>query len=212
VVDYIRDEEEQAERLKEWWQKNGTATIIVIVLAIGALLGWRQWQDHSAGQAGEASQHYEAMMTALGQQGDADLVRNAADTLIKDFGGSAYADYAHLALAKLAVDDGDLGAAAEQLTTVAEDPATRELEYTARLRLARVLVAQGELDAAGEQIARTFPEAWQGQALELKGDIASVRENWDAARAAYGDALEALDEGAARDRVQMKLDDLKSQS
>ena len=93
MVDYIRDEEEQAERLKEWWQKNGTATIIVIVLAIGALLGWRQWQDHSAGQAGEASQHYEAMMTALGQQGDADLVRNAADTLIKDFGGSAYADY-----------------------------------------------------------------------------------------------------------------------
>ena len=33
MADYIRDEEEQAERLKEWWQKNGTATIVVIVLA-----------------------------------------------------------------------------------------------------------------------------------------------------------------------------------
>ena len=42
MADYIRDEEEQAERLKEWWQKNGTATIVVIVLAIGSMIGWRQ--------------------------------------------------------------------------------------------------------------------------------------------------------------------------
>ena len=211
MVDYIRDEEEQAERIKEWWQKYGIATIIVIVLAVGALLGWRQWQEHSAGESGKASVHYETMMQALAA-GNADQARGAATTLMDDYDGTAYADYARLALAKLAVDAGDLNAAADQLGEVADNAATRELEYTARLRLARVQVALGDLDAANEQISRTFPEAWQGQALELKGDIASVRENWDAARAAYGDALEALDEGAARDRVQMKLDDLKSQS
>ena len=59
MADYIRDEEEQAERLKEWWQKNGTATIVVIVLAIGSMIGWLQWQEHSSGQAsgGEGADH-----------------------------------------------------------------------------------------------------------------------------------------------------------
>ncbi|GAA5125615.1 YfgM family protein [Alloalcanivorax gelatiniphagus] len=211
MVDYIRDEEEQAERIKEWWQKYGIAAVIVIVLAVGSLLGWRQWQEHSAGESGKASVHYETMTQAMAAGND-DQLRSAANTLIEDYDGSAYADIARLALARLAVLDGDLNSAAELLGTVADDPAVRELEYTARLRLARVQVGLGDLDAANEQISRTFPKAWQGQALELKGDIASARENWDAARAAYGDALEALDEGASRDRVQMKLDDLKSQS
>ena len=44
----------------------------------------------------------------------------------------------------------------------------------------------------------------------MKGDIADAREKWDAARDAYTGALEALDNGAAKDRVQMKLDDMKS--
>ena len=66
MADYIRDEEEQAERLKEWWQKNGTATIVVIVLAIGSMIGWRQWQEHSSGQAAEASKVYESLVAGLG--------------------------------------------------------------------------------------------------------------------------------------------------
>ena len=210
MADYIRDEEEQAERLKEWWQKNGTATIVVIVLAIGSMIGWRQWQEHSSGQAADASKVYESLVAGLGQGGDADQVRSAADTLLEDFESTAYADYARLALAKLAADEGNLNGAAEQLKAVADDAASKELEYTARVRLARVQIEQGDLDAAEKQISRTFPEAWQAQALELKGDIAGAREKWDAARDAYTGALDALDNGAAKDRVQMKLDDMKS--
>ena len=93
---------------------------------------------------------------------------------------------------------------------MADDAASKELEYTARVRLARVQIEQGDLDAAEKQISRTFPEAWQAQALELKGDIAGARAKWDAARDAYTSALDALDNGAAKDRVQMKLDDMKS--
>ena len=124
MADYIRDEEEQAERLKEWWQKNGTATIVVIVLAIGSMIGWRQWQEHSSGQAAEASKVYESLVAGLGQGGDAEQVRSAADTLLEDFESTAYADYARLALAKLAADEGNLNGAAEQLKAVAEDPGT----------------------------------------------------------------------------------------
>ena len=34
MVDYIRDEEEQVERIKAWWQENGTAAVITVVLAV----------------------------------------------------------------------------------------------------------------------------------------------------------------------------------
>lgn len=211
MVDYIRSEEEQAEALKEWWVKNGIALVIVIVLAVGGLIGWREWQAHNKEQAADASSAYETLIGAL-QAGQADQVRTAADMLIKEYGKTSYADYAHLALARLAVDEGDFNSATDLLAAVANDPATPELEYTARLRLARVQIQQGALDAAEKQISRTFPAAWQGQALELKGDIAGAREKWDAARGAYSAALEALDTGVDRDRVQMKLDDLKSVS
>lgn len=210
-MEYIRSEEEQAEALKEWWVKNGIILLVVIVLAVGGLVGWREWKSHNSGQAAKASRSYETLMTAL-QAGQTDQARGAAETLVKEYGKTSYAGYAHLALAKLAVADGDFNSAADQLKAVAETPATPELEYTARLRLARVQIQQGDLDAAEKQLARTFPEAWQAEALELKGDIASAREKWDAGRDAYSAALETLDAGAERDRVQMKLDDLKSAS
>ncbi|ERS13524.1 YfgM family protein [Alloalcanivorax xenomutans] len=215
MADYIRDEEEQAERLRNWWQKNGVATVVVIVLAVGSMIGWRQWQQHQSVEAGKASGLYEKMIGAMptgAGDGDAGVVKTNAEALIDQFAGSSYAGYAHLALAKLAVQDGDLDEAASQLRLVVDKPATKELEHVARLRLVRVLIAQNELDAAGKELGRTWPEAMQGQALELKGDVAKARQQWDEARNAYASALEAMGGQGGSDRVQMKLDDLNRQS
>lgn len=210
MADYIRSEEETIEGIKEWFAKNGLAMLIVIVVAVGGMIGWRSWQGHEQAQAAQASQVYETMMAAL-QSGNGEAkTRAAANSLIKDYAGSSYADYAHLVLAKLAVQSSDLNSAAEQLKAVTDKPATDELANVARLRLARVYLEQGNLDAAEKQISRTFPKAWQGRALELKGDIAHARNKDAAARDAYTTALDAMQSGTDRDRVQMKLDDLKS--
>lgn len=207
MADYMGSDEEKIERIKEWFVENGLSTLIVIVLAIGGVVGWRVWQNYQHDTAAQASQVYETMMAALGGA-SADQARTAADTLIADYEGSTYADYAHLVLAKLAVQEQNLDAAAEQLQAVAEDPAVAELGYTARVRLTRVYLEQGKLDAAEKQISRTFPQAWQGRALELKGDIAQARGDHDAARDAYTTALDLMESGASRNRVQMKLDNL----
>ena len=108
MVDYIRDEEEQVERIKAWWQENGTAAVITVVLAVAALIGWRQWQGHQGEQAAEASTEYQVMLEALSANPmDKAVINDKADLLIEDFGSSAYADYARLAKASLAVQDGD---------------------------------------------------------------------------------------------------------
>lgn len=211
MVDYLRDEEEQAEILKEWWQKNGTSLIVTIVLAVAALLGWREWQGYQSEQAGEASSQYEAMVDALGQERpDKDTVATQADKLVADYPSTAYADYARFAQARLAVEQGDYPAAVDALEAVVNKPATDALEYTARLRLTRVLLQQQAYDKAAEQLDARFPSAFNGMALELQGDLAKARGESEQAESAYNDALDALDDGGEKDRVKMKLDDLKS--
>ena len=86
MADYMRDEDEQAELLKEWWQKNGTAAIITVVLAVAALIGWREWQGHQGEQSSEASKQYQVMVEALtAQQVDEAAVNKQAEALKDDF-------------------------------------------------------------------------------------------------------------------------------
>ncbi|WP_231868112.1 MULTISPECIES: tetratricopeptide repeat protein [Alcanivorax] len=211
MADYMRDEEEQAELLKEWWQKNGTATIITVVLAVAALIGWREWQDHQGEQSAEASKQYQVMVEALtAQEVDEATVNQKAEALKENFPGSAYANYANLAQARLAVQAGDYESAASLLQSVVDDGATDALIYTARLRLVRVLLQQEAYDKAAAELDNSFPSAFNGMALELRGDLAKARGDHQAATDAYTQALETLQDNGEKDRVQMKLDDLKS--
>ncbi|WP_303761076.1 tetratricopeptide repeat protein [Alcanivorax jadensis] len=211
MVDYIRDEEEQVERIKAWWQENGTAAVITVVLAVAALIGWRQWQGHQGEQAAEASAEYQVMVEALSANPmDAAVVNDKADLLIEEHSGSAYADYARLAKASLAVQDADYDKAAGFLQPVADDGATDELSYTASLRLARVFLQQQAWDKADAQLGKSFPPAFNGMALELRGDLAKAQGEAEQARDLYTQALDVLQDGGEKDRVQMKLDDLKS--
>lgn len=206
----MRSEEEQAEILREWWEKNGVRTILLIVIAVAALLGWRQWQSHQSNVAADASSIYQVMIDAAEQHDPlAPRAREAAADLVDAYPRTAYADHARLLLASGAVMEEDYQAAAEYLREVIARPATRPLEHTARVRLARIELERGDYDAAMEQLDRSYPEAWQGQVLELRGDILLAREQTEEARDAWRRALELLRPGGgARDRVEMKLNDV----
>lgn len=209
MADYIRSEEETIEQIKEWIAKNGLATLIVIVLVVAGMIGWNAWRNHKQSVAGKASVVYETMMTDL-QKGDDAKTKASAESLVKQYPGGTYADFAHLVLAKLAVSSDDLKTAAAQLKPVADKPAADELGFVARTRLARVYLQEGNLDEASKVVSMKFPKAWQGSVMELKGDIALAQHKDKAARDAYTTALDDLQGGADRDRVQMKLDNLKS--
>lgn len=215
MVDY--SEEEQVERLRKWWDENGTSIIVAVALSVAALVGWRYWQDSSQQKAEAASVIYQQMADALeqsramaGVQGASDAVRTNAEQLVADYPSTTYADYARLALAALAVSDAAYADAAAQLREVMESPATEALGWTARARLARVLLHSGDLEGAAQVLNASWPESWQGQAFELRGDLARAQGNVDAAREAYQSALQALQADGAghRELVQMKLDDL----
>ena len=99
---------------------------------------------------------------------------------------------------------------AEQKLRWALDNAKRlEVRLVAKLRLARVLFGAGDHDAALALVTGVEPGGFAALYAELRGDILAARDDLQAARSAYQDALSGLPPvGTNRDRVRMKLDDL----
>lgn len=216
----FNSEEEQVEAIKEWLRKNGLPVLLGIAVVLGGTFGWRGWQAHQYEQNAAASAVYQQMLAGLQQASanpaDVDAMKAtqaAADQLVKEWPQSSYADYAHLTLAKQAVMRADYDQASDQLQQVADKPATKALGYTANLRLARVLVQTGKLDDAKKIVTGFFPQAWQGEALELKGDVLAQQKDVAGAKSAYEAAVSAYGAtNAAAQRLHMKLNQLGAAS
>ena len=213
MVDYT--EEEQIERLRAWWSENGLWLVLAVVLGVAALLGWRHWNAAKAEQGVAASVLYEEMLASVEQaqqsalsEGQAAIAEARANSLIEEYPDAAYADFARMLLARLAVEDGELEQAVSWLKQVADSPASDMIRVTALLRLARVHSEMGQTDEALALLDKKYPAAFQAQALELKGDLMRRQGDVAGAREAYLGALETIADEQFRNLVQMKLDDL----
>ena len=208
-------EEEQIERLQGWWRENGTSLVAAIVVAVAAIVGWRHYQELERNTASAASAIYEQMTNAIqqaqqapGSDALATQASAAANTLLEEHPHSAYADFARLFLARLAVEKDDLAQARELLGEVEKGAADPAIAWTARLRLARVELQAADAEAALALLNQSYPEAFRGESLELKGDALKANGDTEGAREAYKAALEAMSADENRRLVQMKLDDL----
>lgn len=204
-MDVYETEQEQVEALRKWWQENGKALILGVVVGLGGLFGYRAWQDHRTAQAETAADLHSAVLVALEQSQHATVVAESA-RLRSEYAATPYAALATLAEAKALVEDGDSDAARSALSWVVEHAEQKEVAAVARLRLARLLLDQGDLGAAQVQLDALPAGLFQAQVQELRGDLLRDQGQVEAARAAYREALEAGSENRAV--LQMKLDDL----
>lgn len=206
-----RTEEEELAMIRDWWQRNGKPLITGSVLALVLVFGWKAWQNYQTEQSQTASMLYQQLLdSVLANNGQADAARVAAiaGNLQKDFGGTTYAQYGRLFVAKVAVESGKLDDAALELQAVLAKPADTTLEELARQRLARVLAAQGKVEDALKLLEGQADPAFQAAREELKGDLLLQLGRADEARTAYEAAKSALSDEAAVGGVQLKLDDL----
>lgn len=193
-MDSYRTEEEQVEALKRWWDENGRSTIVSVVLALGVVLGWQGWQKYRGEQAQNASFLYQQMISGLSDRDgtSADEVAELALQLKDGHAGSTYAQFAALYLAQLAMEDGDIAAAEEELRWVLAK-GKGEIQSVAQLRLGKVLAQRGETQAALDMLA-----AGQGGKLAAafamaRGDVLLAAGRDDEARLAYDAAVAGLD-------------------
>jgi predicted negative regulator of RcsB-dependent stress response len=180
-------EDEQSERIKAWWKENGTSVIAGTVLGIAVIVGVNYWRSYQAEQAESAAALYQELLS-----GQNETAAEAGRTLIDEYAGTPYAGKAALLLAAVAVDGGDLEAAAQHLQWAmneAADPADRKV---ARLRAARVALSRGDPEGAEALLSAMQAGGYESEYHELLGDIAMARGEADEARREYESALAAL--------------------
>lgn len=200
-------DQEELEKLKEWWKNYGGALLIGVLLGLALLFGNKYWTQYREEQRAAASTLYTQMLQQV-QEAKTDTARASGAKLLDEYARTPYAGMAALMLARLSFEANDAAAARRHLEWAIANATDTATVHAARLRLGRLNLANGDYEAALSQVPRDAA-GFEAEYLELKGDAYAGMGNTEAARAAYREALQQLGaQASARRLLQMKLDDL----
>jgi predicted negative regulator of RcsB-dependent stress response len=207
-VDEFLTDEQQADRAKQWLRENGVFIAAGVVLGLGGLFGWQQWQEHKLQLAGEASVVWEQLRSAI----TADRLNEVNETLElleTEYTGTPYVDQARLALARMYMDKNSPEEALEQLNKLVGGGKDEQLRRVAELRIAQIYVYQSEYEAALQVLGEGSSPVFAGFYHDIRGDIYFAQGKPELAAGEYKLALD-LDASGYIDRsyVQIKLDDV----
>jgi len=208
-VDDLLSEKEQIEQIRAWWKEYGAYVIGGLVLGIGAIIGYNQWQQSQHEAQLAASSAYEALLVHV-DAGELDEAEVAANEIVTNYGGTAYAAQSGLALARLYMDKNRDQDAADALLAVVNGKSGEELKNVARLRLARIYIYQDKAEAAVDLLKDQDVEAFAAAFGEVLGDAYTALGRTAEAQQAYQSALLSPSSQGAIDQqlVQWKSLDL----
>ncbi|MGH8479371.1 MAG: YfgM family protein [Gammaproteobacteria bacterium] len=211
-MDPYSSDREQVEVLKTWWRKNGWPILAGVCIGLGGLFAWRAWQAEAQVDAEQASSRFEQLVTALAENKTGTLA-GQAEQILDEHDDTVYASFATLALARLAVEAGDLQKAREHLQWVLDHTRHVPLKRLAKLRLARVVLSAGDTDKSWSLVEELKDGPESASYQELKGDVLRAQGRLPEARRAYDEALK-LAAGAgesgpsSQTSLQLKMDAL----
>ena len=210
----MRTEEEQVQALKDWWKENGKSLVLGVAAALAIVFGWKAWQQNQQRNAENASVLYQnlvdAVVNVVSGQGEVDVslstARHLGGQLKTDFEKEAYARYAAMLLARVAIEKGELDTALNELDWVLAHEPDAAQAALAKMRKARILAAQDKVDEGLKLLDSLNSKQFEIQVAELKGDLLLKKGDRDGARQAY--EVAARDGTDQRPILRMKLDDL----
>ena len=205
MADYL-DEHEQWEQVLTWLREQGPWMLVTVLVVLAGFGGWRFWRAHQQRMDLAAEGGYERVIDAYGRNDFAGGTA-AVDQLVKSYPGSAYADMADLAAARVAVEHSQLPEAATRLTHVLDSTRDPELKLLARLRLARVQLGQGKTDVALKTLSAVDPGAFAARYAEVRGDALLAKGDRAGALQAYRAARRGEDT-LDSSLLDLKIDDL----
>src|SRR5690606_15962100 len=84
------DDEDQAERLKQWWKENWMALAGGLVIGLAAIFGWEGWKSYQDKRSIAASRMYEELKLATASA-RVDDAQRIGDALVAEHARSPYA-------------------------------------------------------------------------------------------------------------------------
>lgn len=184
-------EDDDAQRLRVWWKKNGMGIVAGVAIGILGVGGFKGWQAYTENRALSASDVFQEML-AYDESGAIERASNSAQILIKDYRATPYGDLAYMMIAKLATQKGDLSNAMEALTNVMTKSKNPAMGQLARLRLSQVKLLAGDLDRAHELATTDDVGGFESEYPEVLGDVLLAQHKYSDAAEAYDRALQAL--------------------
>ncbi len=207
-----RSDDEQLERLKAWWRRNGPALTLGVAVAAAGLAAWwgyQTWQERSEQRAAGA---YAEYLEQERQGAELEALEEAGQRLLDDHPGTGYAALTALRLAREQVAAEAYGEAGETLGWLVDHADDRPMAELARLRQAQAL-AQEDPERALAVLDDEVSEGFRAVYAELRGDLLGELDRPEEAAEAYRTALEA--EGLApqsRELVRTKLQAIGSEA
>jgi predicted negative regulator of RcsB-dependent stress response len=201
-LDEFLTDEQQADRARNWLRTNGVFIAAGVVLGLGGLFGWQQWQDYQTRIAGEASVIWEQLRSAVEGERFSEVDETLA-RLEKDYARTPYLDQARLLLAQMEMDRNAPDEAIAQLQLLVKSGGDPQLRRVGELRLAQVLAYQGRYDEALAALGSKDETSFASLYHDQRGDILFFQGQLEDAASEY--------EYGAVDRayVQVKLDDVR---
>lgn len=200
-----KTDQEQVEELQKWWQENRLALLLGLVVGIGGLVGWEQWQKVSQQQSMAASASFDQVRNAI-DAGNAAGAESALASLQAEHAGSAYVVDALSLRAAQAAKDGEWAQAADLLKQALSSGPEPAMAGLLRVRLARAQWAAGNSAAALATLDAKLPESFTANVEELRGDIQFADGQKEAAVESWERALLALAGSPAADAVTRKIE------
>lgn len=208
AMDVYTTEQEHIEAIKNWWQENGRAVIVGVIIGLGLLFGWQAWDQNRKSKAAEASDLYATLMKDI-EGGRYSQAIESAQQITGKLKDTVYAQFAALAAAKANVLQEKTEEAKGNLRWVIDHAKIEDIRYLAQLRLAELYIVDNELDQAAALLTRNYPEAYRLTLNELQGDLSVAKGDIDSARKSYDEVLNDAElPSQKRQFVQLKRDEL----
>ena len=184
-------EQEQLDALKAFWKRYGNLVTWLLVAVMAAFAAWNGWNWWQRDQAIKSGAMYDELERAA-QAGDAAKTARIFADLKERFPRTAFAQQGALATAKLQFDKGELDAARDTLSWVAEKGIEEEIRTVARLRLAALQAEAQQYDAALKTLDAATAPTFEALVADRRGDVLAAHGRPELARAAYQTAWAAM--------------------
>ena len=200
MSDYLSDEE-QVDRIKQWWSENGTTIVVSLFGAIIGVVGWNWYESRSEERSAAAFNVYAEYLEQRKLSGSQD---SALKNLDEEYEGSAYHTFTLFFRAKDAVDSDDFEGALRYLNLAVDTANDGSLKDIALLRLSKIQMQMEAFESALQSLSMMRGGGYKAVVAELTGDIYYSQGKIELAKEAYQAGLDGLSDSDAAGLLRLK--------